>query len=67
MPRSPSAFKQTDITKALKAVRAAGYGAARIMIGKDGRIEVITNSPSAKVKDADEAVVETPDELRKLV
>jgi hypothetical protein len=42
MSRTPSAFKQTDITRALNAVRAAGYSAARVLIGKDGRIEIAT-------------------------
>jgi hypothetical protein len=42
MSRTPSAFKQTDVTRALKAVRAAGYSAARILIGKDGQIDITT-------------------------
>ena len=42
MARSPSAFRQTDVTRALNAARAAGYNAARILIGTDGRIDVTT-------------------------
>jgi hypothetical protein len=44
MSRTPSAFKQTDVTRALKAVRAAGYSAARILIGKDGQIDITTTA-----------------------
>jgi hypothetical protein len=46
MSRTPSNFRQTDVTRALKAVRVAGCGIARILIGKDGRIEIIT-TPAA--------------------
>ncbi len=42
MGKSPSTFRQTDITRALKAVRAAGYSAVRVLIDKAGRIEIAT-------------------------
>jgi hypothetical protein len=44
MSRTPSAFRQTDITRALKAVRAAGYSAARILIDKNGQIDITTTT-----------------------
>jgi hypothetical protein len=42
MARSPSAFRQTDITKALKAVQAAGYSAARVQSDQNGKIDIVT-------------------------
>jgi hypothetical protein len=42
MSRTPSNFRQTDISRALKAIRVAGYSAAKVLIGKDGGIEIIT-------------------------
>ena len=42
MSRTPSAFNQTDVTRALKAIRNAGYTAARVLIGKDGQIDITT-------------------------
>jgi len=44
MGRSPSIFRQTDITRALKAVRAAGFNAVRVLIDKAGRIEITTTT-----------------------
>jgi hypothetical protein len=43
MSRSPSAFRQTGVTKAIKGVQAANCSVVRVLIGKDGQIEVITN------------------------
>ena len=52
MARSPSAFRQTDITKALKAVRAAGYGTARVQIDRNGKIDITTMTESEAQTDA---------------
>lgn len=40
--RSPSKFKQADLTRALKAAKAAGIEIVRIKIGSDGSIEIDT-------------------------
>ena len=42
MSRTPSNFRQTDVTRALKAVRAAGYSAVQVMIDKGGGIKITT-------------------------
>jgi hypothetical protein len=41
MARGQCTFKQSDVTKAVKAVVAAGVGVARVEVDKDGRIVVI--------------------------
>lgn len=39
--RRPSMFKKTDVTRAARAVRAAGFEIDRVEISKDGSIVVI--------------------------
>jgi hypothetical protein len=42
MSRAPSTFRQQDVTRAVKAVAAAGVGIARVEIDKAGKITIIT-------------------------
>jgi hypothetical protein len=42
MARSKSSFRQRDITRAIKAARAAGVTDPRIEISVDGKIIIIT-------------------------
>ena len=41
MARAPSTFRQLDVTKAVKAVAAAGVGIVRVEIDKAGKITII--------------------------
>jgi hypothetical protein len=50
--RAPSTFRQQDVTRAVKAVAAAGVGIARVEIDKAGKITIITAAaPAAASKD----------------
>jgi hypothetical protein len=46
MARGRLAFKQTDVTRAIKAALAAGVQIARIEIDRGGRIVIVPGSPT---------------------
>jgi hypothetical protein len=49
MSRASSTFKQLDVTRAVKAVAAAGVGIARVEIDKQGKIIIVAGQPVSKV------------------
>jgi hypothetical protein len=46
-PRGPANFRQGDITRAIKATLKAGVALARIEIGRDGKIILVTGAEAA--------------------
>jgi len=51
MPRSPSAFRQQDVTKAVKGATAAGVSIARVEIGRDGKIVLVMLQAATRPQD----------------
>jgi hypothetical protein len=51
MARAPSTFRQQDVTRAVKAVTAAGVDVARVEIDKAGKITIIAATPAAGQQD----------------
>lgn len=45
MSRGPATFRQRDMTAAVRAVKAAGIGIARVEVDRDGKIVVIPGTP----------------------
>ena len=55
MARAPCTFRQTDVTRAVKAVTAAGVHIARIEIDKAGKIVIITGDATDQLGESTEA------------
>lgn len=51
--RPPSTFRQRDVTKAVKAVAAAGVGIARVEIDKAGKIIIIAATAPEAAQQSD--------------
>jgi hypothetical protein len=43
--RASLTFRQRDVTRAIRAVSVAGVGIARVEIGTDGKIVIVTQQP----------------------
>jgi hypothetical protein len=54
MSRGPSAFKQSDVTRALRGAAKAGMDVGRVEIAKDGRIVVVPSSMMSVAAPQDE-------------
>ena len=46
-PRGPASFRQSDVTRAIRATQKAGVALARVEIGRDGKIILVTGGEPA--------------------
>jgi hypothetical protein len=51
MARGPLSFKATDLTRAVRAVLAAGLSVAKVEVDKGGRIVVVAVEPDKTAPD----------------
>jgi hypothetical protein len=63
--RAPYTFRQTDITRALRAVRKAGFENARLEVDTDGRIVVIVGKVDVEFTATCDG--ETSEDVKKLI
>jgi hypothetical protein len=55
MARGPCTFKQQDVTRALRAIAAAGVDVQRVEIDRNGKIIVVTGKPQELCAEMPEA------------
>ena len=55
MARAPCTFRQTDVTRAVKAVAAAGVHIARVEIDRAGKIVIIAAEATEQSGETTEA------------
>lgn len=48
MSRPPGTFRQADVTRAIRGVEKAGRTAARVLIDRNGRIEITLQGDEEK-------------------
>jgi hypothetical protein len=60
--RRASNFKKTDLTRATRAVLAAGLQIARVEVGKDGSIVVVPGKATELIQEDD-----TPEDVMKVL
>jgi len=53
MTRAPATFRQSDITRSMRAARKAGVENVRVEIAKDGRIVIVTGGAQPVQDDLD--------------
>ena len=51
MRRAPLPFRQRDLPRAIRAVAVTGLGIARVELGMDGKIVVVTQQPAVSSRD----------------
>ena len=53
MSRGPQTFRQRDVTRAVRAVTAAGMSVAKVEVDKAGKIVVIVGEPNKATSESD--------------
>jgi hypothetical protein len=48
-PRAPLKFKQTDVSRAIRAAKAAGLEIASVRVASDGEIIIVPGAPTIKI------------------
>jgi hypothetical protein len=53
-PRGPASFRQSDVTRAIKATQKAGVVPCRVEIDRTGKITIITGADQAGAEEPNE-------------